>query len=123
MSLGSSNDGPPASAKQMDYLAALLRKAGYDDYRQARGPLGLTQRQGRGKFSRREASALIDQLVGDDDGGGVQPTLDTAGPASTAAPSVQARSRSRDGEPLTAFSDVALAAELERRGWTVTPPR
>jgi hypothetical protein len=55
--------GPPASAKQVDYLKALVQKAGHADFRDARGPLSLTQRQAAGKFTRQEASALIEQLL------------------------------------------------------------
>ena len=58
--------GPPASHKQLQYLEALLRKAGHDGFRDARGPLGLTQRQAGGKFTKDEASTLIDQLLAED---------------------------------------------------------
>ncbi|HRE00205.1 MAG TPA: uroporphyrinogen decarboxylase family protein, partial [Ilumatobacteraceae bacterium] len=54
--------GPPASAKQIAYLQALLDAAGYT-FATARHQYGLTQRQARGKFSVSEASALIDRLV------------------------------------------------------------
>ncbi|MEJ7721599.1 MAG: hypothetical protein WKF58_14715 [Ilumatobacteraceae bacterium] len=67
MSFGQSSSAPPASAKQVDYLQSLVRKAGFADFREARHPLGLTQRQAAGKFSRREASELIDQLLGNED--------------------------------------------------------
>ena len=43
--------GPPATDKQLAYLLSLLRKEGYDGFRDARRPLGLTQRQGSGKFT------------------------------------------------------------------------
>ena len=68
MSFGKQS-GPPASDKQVAYLLSLLRQAGHEGFREARHPLGLTQRQAGGKFSGREASALIDQLLGDDVGG------------------------------------------------------
>ena len=58
--------GPPASHKQIQYLESLLRKAGHDGFRDARGPLGLTQRQAGGKFTKDEASTLIDQLLAED---------------------------------------------------------
>lgn len=132
------SSGPPASQKQLEYLEDLLRKAGYADYREARGPLGLTQRQGRGKFTKREASELISQL------------LETEEPASEDEPIDTADSPSRDEEPprpappdrraaasppsagstnapdaaasLAAVPDVVLVAELRRRGWTVVLP-
>lgn len=56
--------GPSASAKQLQYLEGLLGKAGYGSFREARHPLGLTQRQAGGKFSTFEASALIEKLLG-----------------------------------------------------------
>jgi hypothetical protein len=55
-------DGPPASTKQVQQLRSLLEGAGYTDFRNARGPLGLTQRQGLGKFTHVEAQVLIEQL-------------------------------------------------------------
>ena len=56
--------GPPASAKQIAYLASLLKDAGYETFREARHPFGLTQRQAGGKFTTSEASHLIDRLLG-----------------------------------------------------------
>ena len=56
--------GPPASAKQLSYLLSLVKKAGFEGFRDARHPLGLTQRQAGGKFTGKEASALIDRLLG-----------------------------------------------------------
>ena len=54
--------GPPASARQVRELLELLKEAGHSDFRDARGPMGFTQRQAGGKFSRDEAAAFIDQL-------------------------------------------------------------
>ena len=76
--------GPPASHKQIQYLESLLRKAGHDGFRDARGPLGLTQRQAGGKFTKDEASTLIDQLLAEDPEveapiGGGRPTLEPSG--------------------------------------------
>ena len=51
--------GPPAGGRQMRDLEALIEAAGHSDFRDARGPLGLTQRQANGKFTRDEAEALI----------------------------------------------------------------
>ncbi len=105
--------GPPATDKQLAYLQALLRKEGYDGFRDARRPLGLTQRQGSGKFTRAEASALIDRLAGEDDTPDQVPLpiADPPPPPPAAEPS------------LRHLGDDALAAELTRRGWTVEPPR
>ena len=92
--------GPPASSKQVQELLALLREAGHTDFRDARGPMGFTQRQAAGKFTRDEAEAFIEQLRGeaDDDADG-------------------------DGDAaLRSVSTAALAAELQRRGWIVVEP-
>lgn len=115
MALG--QQGPPATPKQMAYLKVLLEKAGFDTYRDARRPMGLTQRQGNGKFTRQEASELIDRLVNGEN-------VDSPRPAPTTA-----AERADDDKITTAqagllrgFRADLLADELERRGWTVTPP-
>ena len=54
--------GPPASARLTHELLALLQDAGHTDFRDARGPMGFTQRQAAGKFTRDEAEALIAAL-------------------------------------------------------------
>ena len=54
--------GQPASGRQVQQLAALIVAAGHADFRDARGPLGLTQRQAGGKFTSEEADAFIAQL-------------------------------------------------------------
>ena len=61
MSFGQS--APSASPKQIAYLLSLVKQAGHDGFRDACGPLGLTQRQAAGKFSKSEASTLIDLLL------------------------------------------------------------
>jgi hypothetical protein len=111
--------GPPASSKQLNYLLSLVQKEGFTDFREARHPLGLTQRQAGGKFTIGEASALIDRLVNgessDDDG--AQEALDL---------SALSPPRDRDADDrvdlLRGIPAATLAAELERRGWTVAPP-
>jgi hypothetical protein len=54
--------GPPASHRQVQTLLELLADAGHSDFRDARGPMGFTQRQAGGKFTVEEAQAFIDQL-------------------------------------------------------------
>src|SRR5579862_3173421 len=54
--------GPPASARQVKELLALLQGLGHTDFRDARGPMGFTQRQAGGRFTSDEAAALIDRL-------------------------------------------------------------
>ena len=105
--------GPPASPKQVAYLQVLLEKAGYGSFREARQPLGLTQRQSGGKFSRQEASALIDRLVN-----GEAPTSDDALQAGLQDDKVvQAQAAVLRGIPAQLLAD-----ELARRGWTVQEP-
>ncbi|HVE93445.1 MAG TPA: hypothetical protein VNB24_00890 [Acidimicrobiales bacterium] len=115
MSFGQSS-GPPASTKQIDYLLALVRKAGHDSFRDARRPLGLTQRQSSGKFTRTEASALIDQLVNGGDSADEQPALSFESSAAAA------RIDDERARVLSAAPAQLLADELQRRGWVATPP-
>ena len=110
MSFGKQS-GPPASDKQVAYLLSLLRQAGHEGFRDARHPLGLTQRQAGGKFSGREASALIDRLLGGDVGA----TADS--PADPVAEHLEPTAGVVRGLP----ADV-LADELRRRGWSVDAP-
>ena len=101
--------GPPASTRQVQQLLALVRDAGHADFRDARGPLGLTQRQAGGKFTRDEAEAFIEQL---------QDAALDGEPVDTApAPRVSAAERA-----LRAMPAERLAAELQRRGWVVMEP-
>jgi hypothetical protein len=104
--------GPPASAKQIAYIEALLRKAGYDDFRTARTEYRLTPRQARGKFTKVEASALIDRLTSTADD---NPTLSTTEEPETV--------ESAQGLLIRGFPADVLADELRRRGWTVGEPR
>lgn len=126
--------GPPASHKQLEYLEALVRQAGHTGFRDARHPLGLTQRQAGGKFTRDEASALIDRLLaerGDDDA--ADPPAGTAA-ASTAhrpagptggSPALARAAERRAAEQRDALAGLpaeVLVDELRRRGWTVSEP-
>lgn len=112
--------GPPASARQIAYLRSLVERAGHAGFREARHPLGLTQRQAGGKFTKAEASALIDRLLAgpdaDADGDGA--------PASAGAGGESAAERleAEQAALLRGMPAGLLAAELERRGWTVTSP-
>ena len=102
--------GPPASAKQVQELLSLLHDAGHTDFRDARGPMGFTQRQAAGKFTRDEATAFIDQLQESE-----------ASPGISAAPNPAAVSPA-DERVLRRLSAEVLATELERRGWIVIGP-
>jgi hypothetical protein len=111
--------GPPASAKQVEQLRALLREAGHSDFRDARGPMGFTQRQAGGKFTRDEAEAFIDQLQ----------QAEHEAVAETEAPNLvkpaPVKPAPRPSPASLALSKVPteqLAAELQRRGWIVMEP-
>jgi hypothetical protein len=96
--------GPPASHQQLVQLADLLGRAGYETFREARHPFGLSQRQANGKFTRDEAAALIERLVAAEDEDHAEAPL----PPDTV---------------VAAFPDELLADELVRRGWTCEPPK
>jgi hypothetical protein len=112
--------GPPASAKQLSYLLSLVKKAGFDGFRDARHPLGLTQRQAGGKFTGKEASALIDRLLGGE-ADGDEGDLDRARADAHAAQAADALA-TRQASLVRGMPAEVLVAELELRGWTVEPP-
>jgi hypothetical protein len=94
-------------------LLGLLNEAGHTDFRDARGPMGFTQRQAGGKFTRDEADAFIAQLqeaaeAGD---GGI------AGPDNPPPVRLSAAEQA-----IRRMPDELLAAELQRRGWIVAEP-
>ncbi|MFZ8877555.1 MAG: hypothetical protein ACO2Z4_09070 [Ilumatobacteraceae bacterium] len=95
--------GPPASKRQLDRLLDLVIAAGHDGFRDARGPLGLTQRQANGKFTRDEADELIEHLETGVSGEAVVPLT-------------------AEERALRSMSAEAIAAELQRRGWVVMEP-
>lgn len=103
--------GPPASAKQIAYIQALMSKAGYDDFRSARTEYRLTTRQARGKFTMSEASALIDRLTSTSDD---NPTVSDSEEPETV--------ESAQALLVRGFPADVLADELRRRGWTVNAP-
>lgn len=107
--------GPPASARQVEELLALLHDAGHTDFRDARGPMGFTQRQAAGKFTRDEVVVFIERLQDEE----------MAESAPVAARPVAPRQRPRLSaaeQALARMPSDQLASELERRGWTVTKP-
>jgi len=127
--------GPPASAKQLKTLLALLEAAGYSDFREARGPMGFNQRQGGGKFTKDEADQFIEQLEGASLGEAdqhepiappervVRRAAPQAGSTSAATPRVAADERLTPAQrALRTYPANLLAAELQRRGWIVVEP-
>jgi len=130
--------GPPATARQLRDLTALLEAAGHTDFRDARGPLGLTQRQAGGRFTRDEAEALIGRLEADAAAGapdeGPDPSVSPTPTAPRRAPSrVTAAASGTDRPPagsrpkrladqLRRVPEELLADELRNRGWVLIPP-
>ena len=102
---------PPASAKQIAYIQALMSKAGYDDFGSARTEYRLTARQARGKFTKSEASALIDRLTSGDE---ENPTVSVSEEPDSLG--------SAQALLIRGFPADVLADELRRRGWTVGAP-
>lgn len=101
--------GPPASSRQVEQLLALLREAGHQDFRDARGPMGFTQRQAAGRFTRDEAEAFIEQLRDAESDPGK--TIETPAWRHSAREQLMAR-----------LPAEQLAAELRSRGWMVIEP-
>ncbi|MDQ6696229.1 MAG: hypothetical protein M3Z46_02060 [Actinomycetota bacterium] len=122
--------GPPASTQQIRKLSALLEQAGYGSFREARHPLGLTQRQAGGKFTAAEAETYIDQLEDDEHDSPVEPAetvelrADRTLTPSRSVPSSIATERreARQAESIREVPAPILARELEGRGWILIPP-
>ena len=102
--------GPSASAREIQELLDLLHDAGHTDFRDARGPMGFTQRQAAGKFTRDEVTAFIDRLQ--------TAEFDASAPV-VAAPAAKP---SAAEQALRRMPAEHLAAELQRRGWIVIEP-
>ena len=113
--------GPPATAKKVQELLSLLHEAGHSDFRDARGPMGFTQRQAGGKFSRDEADTFIAQLQNEAEEQSVQQPTPAAAtqPAPPAAPKPRTTAAT---QALAKIPTPQLAAELQRRGWIVVEP-
>jgi hypothetical protein len=101
--------GPPASSRQVQELLALLQGAGLGGFRDARGPMGFTQRQAGGRFTRDEADGFIERLEGSESDLG-QP-VEVLGWRHTAQEQL-----------LSRMPAEQLAVELRRRGWMVIEP-
>ena len=66
--------GPPAPQRRVAELAELLEARGFDSFKEARHPFGLTQRQAAGKFTTGEVDELIDRLEGEAEVAAAGPT-------------------------------------------------
>jgi hypothetical protein len=112
--------GPPAPQRRVAELAELLEARGFDSFKEARHPFGLTQRQAAGKFTTGEVDELIDRLEGEAE-------VEDAGAADTAPGAVvetpdQRRRRERDEEIAVRLDADVMATELVNRGWCCIPP-
>jgi hypothetical protein len=90
-------------------LLTLLQEAGHSDFRDARGPMGFTQRQAGGKFTRTEVDLFLERLR-DAEVGPEQPV------------EVPTWRRYPREAVLRDIASEHLAVELRRRGWTVVEP-
>jgi hypothetical protein len=124
MAFGQST-GPSASGRQVKDLLELLINAGHADFRDARGPMGFTQRQAGGKFTVDEAAEFIDQLqtaeyeASKSAAPEKRPTAKTTTKAKVGAPSASLGEAER---ALRTASTKSLVLEVRRRGWIVTKP-
>ena len=132
MAFGQSS-GPPANGKQLRELLELLETAGHSDYRDARGPMGFSQRQAAGKFTSGEADEFIERLQteihGDGPPPGSRPPPAARAPKPAAPKSAPRKTAAkRPSTPPAATTSLTnvpvdeLAAELQRRGWVVLEP-
>lgn len=109
MAFGQST-GPAAGSRLVNELLELLNAAGHDDFRDARGPMGFTQRQAAGKFTVDEAQTFIDELH----------EAQHRGEIPDAAPAPEQLSPAE--QAIREIPDHVLAAELQRRKWIVVEP-
>jgi hypothetical protein len=119
--------GPPATHRQVQELTALVQAAGHVDFRDARGPLGLTQRQANGKFTRDEADELIARLEADANEEGHataegDATSDRGDSLRRTRPPKIDRRAAEQLALVRKVPDDVLAGELQRRGWVVLEP-
>jgi len=122
--------GPPATPRQLRELTALVEAAGHTGFRDARGPLGLTQRQAGGRFTQDEASALIALLEAEAEQrmpGGLgevqveEVPVQDPDPVRSARRTPATRSESL-AKQLERVPEALLVDELRRRGWALIPP-
>src|SRR3546814_18951449 len=113
--------GPPATHRQVQQLTELLQAAGHSDFRDARHPLGLTQRQAGGKFTRDEADDLIARLEAEAEEADADGP-EGGSPRAAPAPPMDRREAER-ANLLQQVPAEALAAELQRSSWVAMEPK
>ena len=99
----------------------LLNAAGHTDFRDARGPMGFTQRQAGGKFTRDEADQFIAQLQEWQEIAEAADAVPVPAAPAPAKPKVTAKVTAAEKSLKNVPTEV-LAAELQRRGWVVLEP-
>ena len=119
--------GTPASHSQLRELTELLEAAGHSGFKDARGPMGFTQRQASGKFTRDEADefiAALQEAEHESSEPAPAPAPSRSKPAAARPKSVRPKATQRAGatSSLESVSDEELAAELQSRGWVVMEP-
>src|SRR5579863_2231893 len=116
--------GPPASVRQVRELLALIQGLGHVDFRDARGPMGFSQRQAGGRFTSDEAAAFIDRLhEAESETGTDLPPTETERGVTVGVPVGPLVEPSEFDRALRRAPAAKLVAELQRRGWTVSEPR
>jgi len=116
--------GPAATHRQVKDLLELLQNIGYDDFRDARGPMGFSQRQAGGKFTAEEATELIDELqAAEYEAEQGEPPKPAPKKKAAAKPTVSAEVLSDMERAVRTASTKSLVLEVRRRGWTVTKPK
>ena len=119
----STPSGPPAGHRQIARLEELLGRAGFESFREARHPYGLTQRQAGGRFSVAEADLLIERLEAAELVGQAEEAEPVdAGDAADVGGAARTRGGATARTPLAGIGAAELADELERRGWCCIPP-
>jgi len=134
--------GPPATARQLRELTALVEAAGHAGFKDARGPLGLNQRQAGGRFTQAEAEALIARLETEEEGaaddgtgpggadGPVAERTTRSAPVGPVGPAAPRRAAPRTSgarattlaKQLERVPEQLLVDEMRRRGWRLIPP-
>lgn len=118
--------GPPASPKRVAELAAVHEARGFDSFREARHPIGLTQRQAAGRFTNAEVEELLARLESEPGDGGEPDGGEPAGGESVGgeptAARVDRRRRSQQEELVVRLDAGVMATELVNRGWCCIPP-
>ena len=113
--------GPPAPARRVAELAGLLEAKGFGSFKEARHPIGLTQRQAAGKFTTAEVDELIDRLEAESDEATASGSPEPGAGGAAETPD-QRRRRERDEETAVGLDAAVMATELVNRGWCCIPP-